>query len=323
MMIKITFYIILILLQTTLYAETVLFQSSGNVYKMDSNDFSWKEVNTGYIIQTNIKIKTDEKSIAIVDINKKIKLYLRPNTILYFKQLNKSILLDLFQGAVQINSSNYMEDFIVTALLAQLKIESKNCLIKFINNKLLVSVFDNTIKLKNNLKTVDITQGKGLELNPGDNTFEVVSLPYPPIIESPENKSIITPGINLKWNSLKEAILYRVEIASDIDFLQIVVAREVSSDSFPIENLFSGEYFWRVASINRKNLEGLFFDNNRFTLQKEVPSLVIQKKETLPTDNGPTSEIMVNEDKIPAENTKNSIIFSSVILLSVIILIIL
>ncbi len=290
---------------------------------MDSNDFSWKEVKKNYSIQTNIKIKTDEKSIAIVDINKNVKLYLRPNTILYFKQLNKGIVLDLFQGTVQINSSNYVDDFIVTALLSQFKIESKNCLIKFINNKLLISVFDNIIKLKNNLKTIDITQGKGLELNPGDNSFEVVSLPYPPIIESPENKSIITPGINLKWNSITEAILYRVEIALDKDFIKIVNAQEVSGDSFPIENLSSGEYFWRVASINRKNLEGLFFDNNSFTLQKEIPSLVIQKKEALPVDHGIPSEIAVDNDKVPAENTKNSIIFSSVILLSIIILIIL
>lgn len=316
---------LLLTLPSVSLGKAVLEKSSGSVYRMEERDSTWKTVEKGFEIRTNTKIKTDGKSIALLRLDKGISLYLRSDTVILLRSVEEKIRIELIQGACQITSPSYADDFILSCLLRRMKIESRNCLIKNLNNILLVSVFDHRVILLGTEKGFVVSEGKGLTLQPGQEPSEFFPLPAPPVIEYPESRSIITPGIDLKWGPVSEAMLYRLEISPAADFVNPAVVEEMNQTVFPVESLAEGSYFWRVSSIDRRNLEGVFLESSLFSLQKGTATLVIQKKET---NRGTAFAVSSNadllpEEPVPGENTTNSIILGTMILLSVIILIIL
>lgn len=308
-----------------LRGKALLEKNSGPVYRMETRDSTWKTVEKGYEISTNTKIKTDGKSIALVRVGRGISLYLRGDTVIRLSGIENKVRVELIQGALQITSPSYPDDFVLSCLLRRLKIESRNCLVKNLNNILLVSVFDHRAILLNPEKGFVVGEGKGLTLKPGQETYELFPLPAPPVIEYPESRSIITPGIDLKWGSVGEAILYRVEISRSADFVDLAAAEETGRTVYPAGELGEGSYFWRVSSIDRRNLEGVFLESSLFSLQRGTASLVIRQKETnaAPALAVSSNADLLPEEPVPGENTTNSIILGSLILLSVIILIIL
>ncbi|MDD5065861.1 MAG: hypothetical protein PHF84_02315 [bacterium] len=316
------FLISLFLLPLGMPASALLYQAGGSIYCMEEKDSTWKNIGKGFEIQTNTKIKTDDKSIAVIQINKNVNLYMRSGSILQITAAGQKTAVTLIQGSLHVTSLAYVEDFIVSGAMRDLKIDSKNCLIKNMNNILLVSVFDGRVTIKDREKGYVISQGNGSSIAPGQSDLQMFSLPYPPVVEYPENKSVITSGIDLKWTGMNEAILYRLEISRDKDFINMAKAEEVNGTSCGLDNVPEGEYFWRVSSISRKNLEGIFLDSNTFVLQKGSASLTITKKEEVKNMTVSSDEDLTREP-IPGENTKNSIIFGTMILLSIIILIVL
>jgi len=284
----------------------------------------WEKVGKNYKIPEETKIKTGNRTFGIIILKDTIKLYLRENTVIGFDKIdleNKKIVITLNKGGFYFEGlKKYSDDWdiIIEGIIGRIVVNSELMLIKNLHNNLLISVMDGEATLIKNGKKIKIKEGFGLELTPDTPIIAPFPIPDPPVPEYPDDNSLITEGIKLKWSKVDGAVLYRIEIAKDKDFVDIVKFTEVKENTIGTEGLTEGKYYWRVSCINRKNLEGAFFDFNRFILQKSKASLVIKKEE-----KAFISKIEIEDDEsLPPENTTGSVLLGSLILVSLVILII-
>lgn len=318
-----------VLILPSLEAEIELTKSKNEIFIMKKDKNNWERLETGDEIDEGSQIKTG-KGNGIITIDDKTFLYLRQNTVLKIEKKDK-IMVELREGAVHLTSKGVPNNIVFSSLLGELTIKSKNTLIKYINNNLLVSVFDNVVIAKIKKREIAINQGYGLEITPKLDSFDVFPLPSAPVPEFPEDKSIISSGVNLIWTKIDEAILYRLEIALDKNFIEIVKEEDLSTATFSTKDLSESQYFWRVSTINRKNLEGVFFDVNSFFVQKTSSGLTITEKSEKKKDVKVTKIPVEDEDDLEEniddykleEDSAGSAIMGGAVLLSLVILLIL
>ena len=123
------------------------------------------------------------------------------------------------------------------------------------------AVQEYTIEVKANSNSVSQT----LKLN-----FKLISSEFNELtLLSPTNNAIdldLTQELN--WNIDINATSYVVEIASDLDFLNIVASSTVITNSFTPSNLIGlTKYFWRVKPLNKCG-EGIFSNVYSFTTKE-------------------------------------------------------
>src|ERR1043166_10157850 len=61
-----------------------------------------------------------------------------------------------------------------------------------------------------------------------------------------------TPGVSLRWGPRPGVTRYRLQLARDKAFTDIVFDRVVKGTTYEITDLPSGRYFWRIAALTTK-----------------------------------------------------------------------
>ena len=73
------------------------------------------------------------------------------------------------------------------------------------------------------------------------------------LVRPPDQKKFIyrelPPLVKFEWKTLKEVTGYRIQIARDKAFTQVVVDETVSKTIFSHGNLHQGNYFWRIKAL--------------------------------------------------------------------------
>ena len=313
----------LLLLPLEVRAQAILKKGYKEILIKEKNKLTYKKVRPGSQIFEGTKIKTGPEDVSLILFPNNVKCYMRGNTIIQLTKIGSDMKLELIKGTISIISRNYKSRTHIKTLIADIRFEFGECLIKNISNNVFISIFDNEVTVSSRDKEIIVRQGYGLELAPDTGYLETFPLPNPSVPKHPEDKSIITGGVDLQWSKISEAILFRIEIAKDKDFIQIAKTAEVNKNSFPTGDLDDGKYYWKVSSINRKNIEGVFFEYNNFIIQQSRSSLVIKKKKKgKVSDLSSDDEEVIDDGEIPADNAGNTIILGSVILVSLIVLII-
>jgi len=99
----------------------------------------------------------------------------------------------------------------------------------------------------------------GVTIAAGEITQDVVvdTFQFVPVLTAPEDQALIDPGaVNLQWEKLDNASQYRVVVASDEAFAQVVkedVIDSLDADPMtyaPADIEASSTYYWRVYSID-------------------------------------------------------------------------
>ena len=95
-------------------------------------------------------------------------------------------------------------------------------------------------KDKNGLSGYDVTH-----------TFNVNARPFEPNLIAPLAGKVLRESKPIfDWQRVAEAKFYAIDVATDVQFKQVIVAAKVESNRYQIaEALSPGQYFWRVASI--------------------------------------------------------------------------
>ena len=93
---------------------------------------------------------------------------------------------------------------------------------------------------------------KGLEGYDAVHAFDLNAQPFAPSIVKPnEAETLREASPQLAWTAVEQAKNYRVEIAQDADFINIVDSREVNTNAYkPEKSLTPGQYFWRLSSLD-------------------------------------------------------------------------
>src|SRR6266849_1071431 len=61
--------------------------------------------------------------------------------------------------------------------------------------------------------------------------------------------------VHLRWSAKSGVLRYRLQLASDREFNDIIFDRVVSGNEYEVGDLVPGRYFWRVAALSDKPLQ--------------------------------------------------------------------
>jgi hypothetical protein len=142
-----------------------------------------------------------------------------------------------------------------------------------------VSVFDGKASIASAGKQVQVPQNFG-------SSFERAKPPTPPrpLPPGPQWAASSVSGVVLvprgqgvvsaSWEAVPKAALYRVEIAKDAGFTDLIAREEVPSDvrSFRGEKLPPGSYFMRVRVVDTEDFLGLASEVRDFAIVEAQPS---------------------------------------------------
>ncbi|HEU5361372.1 MAG TPA: hypothetical protein VFU42_09490, partial [Candidatus Deferrimicrobiaceae bacterium] len=103
---------------------------------------------------------------------------------------------------------------------------------------------------------------------------EPVALPPPPVLSSPANDAVfyyrsLPPQVSLAWNALEGTDAYRIVLARDREFRDIVSREDPVRLSFVHGNLKEGTYYWRVSG-KKKWAEGPPSKTGQFRVVKDT-----------------------------------------------------
>jgi cyclophilin family peptidyl-prolyl cis-trans isomerase len=102
------------------------------------------------------------------------------------------------------------------------------------------------------------------------------SQPTVPVQLNPApNAGRITLDSNLIWSSVAGAVLYRLDIATDSNFTNMVFSNEIGASSYKLTTVQLGlkKYFWRVSS-NNGGYRSAFSPTRSFVTSVSIPTLV-------------------------------------------------
>ncbi|MCB0721664.1 MAG: T9SS type A sorting domain-containing protein [Ignavibacteriae bacterium] len=86
----------------------------------------------------------------------------------------------------------------------------------------------------------------------GADEFDGVKFPDAPNLVSPSNNATgLPPSVNLIWNRPVSSFSYRVDVATDNSFTNIIATDSTSDSSKAVSGLTAGtQYYWRVKAYN-------------------------------------------------------------------------
>ncbi|MBP7654826.1 FecR domain-containing protein, partial [Candidatus Dependentiae bacterium] len=161
----------------------------------------------------------------------------------------------------------------------------------------------------------------------GKKIFENYSIMIPsvgtPELIAPADKLITNKNIiELKWNKIQHSNSFKVEIASEPEFKNILVSGNINSRSSQITVEVAdialpekdGVYFWRVTALDENNIEGTPSDYRQIILKTQKPEITLSAPENMSvTENGVVfkgktgalNKVYINGAKVSADNDGN------------------
>ncbi|AZP12724.1 FecR domain-containing protein [Undibacterium parvum] len=93
----------------------------------------------------------------------------------------------------------------------------------------------------------------GLEGLPAVFPFTLKARPEPPFTVAPKAK-LRAESVNFAWTEATDALGYRLQLASDAEFKQILIDQsEIKATQYTASKLPHAKYFWRIATLAQKN----------------------------------------------------------------------
>ena len=114
---------------------------------------------------------------------------------------------------------------------------------------------------------------KGFEGYDATHLFTLKARPFAPQALSPRQAEIVTDSKPpFSWSTVDGTKTYLVELAKDAEFKHLLQAEQVASNQFiPKNALQTGEYFWRLASVNDDDI-GPYSSVNHFKYKPKPPA---------------------------------------------------
>jgi hypothetical protein len=204
------------------------------------------------------RILFEDKSFVLIRSNGRARLMK-----LDAKDSEVQVRLELLEGTIWSNIKNW------TGGRFEVKTPTASTIIRGTDFRLKVEseavsrleVLEGSVELNVGTESVSVPASSGLLSRAGESLGEPQSLPRAPaslVAPQPEQVFRGEPfDQNFEWSAVEGAQGYRVEIARDESFFDLVVEREVTGDpAVRILALAPGTYFWRVTAINRIGFEG-------------------------------------------------------------------
>lgn len=106
-----------------------------------------------------------------------------------------------------------------------------------------------------NGRNYELVRNQALTVTADGRTGGVRDLPGAPRVTLPGRDTVakfrdMPPRVRFEWGRVARAQNYRLELARDVNFEEVIVDEYLSETSFVHGNLAAGNYFWRVSARN-------------------------------------------------------------------------
>jgi|SaaInlStandDraft_1057018.scaffolds.fasta_scaffold16746_2 hypothetical protein len=124
-----------------------------------------------------------------------------------------------------------------------------------------------------------LKKGEKLNLSKGLSQASIKALLPPPHLLSPADKqtALIGKEPSFNWSEVDDASEYEIEVAYNTDFSQVLLRQhQTDSQLAAISNTETGDFFWRVRSVDREGDPGPWSSPRKLTLRAEetLPEIV-------------------------------------------------
>ena len=132
---------------------------------------------------------------------------------------------------------------------------------------------------------------QGLEGYDATHPFVVKARPFAPQATTPSQNEVIREAQPaFKWASAAQANDYQLDVATDVEFKQIVDTKRTASNTMKLDkDLQPGQYFWRLASISKdqtgKDDQGPYAAASAFTYKPKPSAPDISQLKVSVTEN--------------------------------------
>lgn len=179
------------------------------------------------------------------------------------------------------------------------------------------SVFSGRADVTSTQGTRRVEPNSAITVDESGTPGPIVTLPPPPALVSPEDDARLTvrstrARMLFAWESARETDGYRLIVARDARFLDVVNSEDLAKPEFTLGNLRGGTYYWRVSS-RRGDLEGMPSAPRRFRIDRDLeepelsvvfPGRVVETREIVLAGNADRGcRVFVNKQEVTVDAT--------------------
>lgn len=274
-------------------AEALVTDRHGNVEGQRPQDLGWRGLQLQATLIEEEKVRTLSNSTAQITFQDASRLRLNANSNAIIQRLRYDPLkrseeakVSLVEGDFYalLSNSNTRASFNVEVPSVNANIRSGNFWVRNDDTGAKFTNYDDgAVEVAAAGGSVTLGRNEGTIVRPGAAPREAVTVLPPPALARPANDAVaFNQPPRLTWQAVPEAVGYWIEIGGDQAFARMVTSRfGIETAQFEPGTLPPGEYFWRVAALDRFGLPGARSAVWRFVLavDKEPPFLTVRTPE--------------------------------------------
>lgn len=273
-------------------SEAILSDKKGSVEQKTPSAVNWVAANITAKLMENDRIRTLSNSFAELTFQNNNKLRLAENSdaiilksrVDLFTQKNETeVSLQKGEGFAILEQNSKNKKFDLNTPGVETNTDSKNYWVQNDQKSTKVSNYDGKIEIKAMDSVVVIAKNEGSVVPANQKPSQPIKLLEPPRNLSPTlNKIVLDLPLEFTWGVLDGAVSYKFMLSSDSKFSNIIAdMSELKSNSYTVNNLDPGTYYWRVFAIDRHGLLGVGSETNKFFLNIDTipPFLTINLPE--------------------------------------------
>ncbi|MBT8105871.1 MAG: hypothetical protein HKN65_11075 [Woeseiaceae bacterium] len=116
-----------------------------------------------------------------------------------------------------------------------------------------IAMYAGTAAVHINGERYDLGARQALTVSADGRTGGIRDVPGAPPVRAPRANTVakfrdLPPRVNFEWGNVSRAQNYRLEVARDANFEQIIVDEYLNETAFTHGNLAEGDYYWRVSA---------------------------------------------------------------------------
>ncbi len=266
----------------------VMDSTKRTVKRKPHDGFAWTPVSRGTALFDKDAVQTFKGSSAEIVFDEKNRLTMGESSLIIIQRMEQDVFLNERRSLVVVVDGELSGKIVgdgggdmmveVSTPSSVAKIGSKAGAAEFSikvnpDKSSTVTVFSGVAELEALGEKIVIEANQSATVEQGGAPREVKKLPQAVAPKTPRHKKRfnyrdLVPQVNFSWNTVTDATDYRIQVARDPGFKQLIVDEVVVQPGFTHGNLRSGEYFWRVKAI-RDWAEGPFGESRQLVVEQD------------------------------------------------------
>jgi len=267
----------------------------GDVNVKSQKELKFQKAEKDQILREGDTIRTYSGGYAEVLFDEGNKLTIKPDSLVVIHDMKENRLTKIRKSSINLLQSDVEavvrrpkiegSEFVIVTPTALAKIsEAKVAVQVSKEQESKLKVFSGAVDVKVGGESMEVVRNQSVDISKEKKIREIKDLPAPPKLGSPENlaefffKNLSEMKMVLKWDDSLSGVTYRIQVALDPYFTDLVIVRTgLSEKGVVVQGLKSGIYYWRVSSITSEGNEGDFSDYSVFkiTIDQTPPDIVL------------------------------------------------